>query len=768
MKRLLEGKSPVLLPSTHNATGRKSRLPWLKAQIQKDLEEFRKSRRSPSPDADRNEFSDSFVMESTADESPTKIDQPREPDMARSFRSSKIGQVRKTMAFQPYKSTRPDLLEVLNNMVEQGLKMISSKTPADPTTGKVEHDEEKLYLIYSTAFQVYVNESTLYQQFLTDVKNSYDGYIMAILNDLERHTAESSAIVGHENELQAKLSVFEAEKQAEIKKLTSSLREMEFRYAHLQQEKMAVDQELQALRESRASSRKEYDDLKGTCAMLTSSLSRMEEEFRRYQTQENARGMEISSLRSTEQKLNEEIDRLQLVLQNNETALGMMVPQEVVQGLEQNISIMKEEQRRMEATHRQLIMRYVALKSAVDSSFAKYEQNHPPISAEDQQQQTKEKVEDVLKDSLLHSPTKYKRKVDTIADPVDKVLFLIEKGLAAKLVVEALLDQITQRQLNDRSTAQTGPYIEFSSSSRDSHPIANYSPGEKPAGPTNFTFSYDADDGLVASEDFKSPWTHFDGLGYDDSVPSYLRFNGKIQNLALSKRDLLSVLQELWDAKSTYDAQLANIVDSNAAAANKLTDAIIESTAANSASFDPYDSKPMSAGNNSRVGTASPPPGSASRPRRRVSSNTVRAGGGALISQALMDAMPPNPSFPVFIEYYLRDKFRSPVLAIEMYYNIMDGLKRFAALSDVKLFMLIFEDKMPFEIKDDMQSVFEMVNEEVMRECKTAAGNLDGIALATRQPAGNSLPNDVFMRLMRRLFPFKPDQSFGKLSKVCL
>jgi hypothetical protein len=50
-----------------------------------------------------------------------------------------------------------------------------------------------------------------------------------------------------------------------------------------------------------------------------------------------------------------------------------MVGQEVVHELEGTISLLKEELKRLETTHKQLILRYAALKSAVDESFEKHE-----------------------------------------------------------------------------------------------------------------------------------------------------------------------------------------------------------------------------------------------------------------------------------------------------------------------------------------------------------------------------------------------------------
>jgi hypothetical protein len=69
---------------------------------------------------------------------------------------------------------------------------------------------------------------------------------------------------------------------------------------------------------------------------------------------------------------------------------------------------------------------------------------------------------------------------------------------------------------------------------------------------------------IIAAEEFCSPWNHFDGLGFDESIPAHLRLNGKIQNLSLSQKQLVMILNELWDAKNAYDTQISNALESTA------------------------------------------------------------------------------------------------------------------------------------------------------------------------------------------------------------
>jgi hypothetical protein len=54
---------------------------------------------------------------------------------------------------------------------------------------------------------------------------------------------------------------------------------------------------------------------------------------------------------------------------------------------------------------------------------------------------------------------------------------------------------------------------------------------------------------------FESPWTHFQGLGLEPSVPSYLRVAGKVQNQRFSKKETEMHLNDVWIAKEAYEEE---------------------------------------------------------------------------------------------------------------------------------------------------------------------------------------------------------------------
>ena len=64
------------------------------------------------------------------------------------------------------------------------------------------------------------------------------------------------------------------------------------------------------------------------------------------------------------------------------------------------------------------------------------------------------------------------------------------------------------------------------------------------------------DFGEDESDNFHSPWTHFEGLGLGPEIPVYLRTTGRIQNMRYSKKETELYLNEVWIAKEQYEAHL--------------------------------------------------------------------------------------------------------------------------------------------------------------------------------------------------------------------
>lgn len=123
-------------------------------------------------------------------------------------------------------------------------------------------------------------------------------------------------------------------------------------------------------------------------------------------------------------------------------------------------------------------------------------------------------------------------------ESADRIMAIMDQGGSPRVVIETLLDHI------DSSNGGSGDVNGSANSRVVYHSSQPYDCGN------------DLQDRSMM-EEFRSPWSHFDGLGFDESVPSYLRFNGKVLNLRMPIREVVHLLNEIWAAKIRSDEDIA-------------------------------------------------------------------------------------------------------------------------------------------------------------------------------------------------------------------
>lgn len=303
MKRLLESSIPTNKPSLHGIPGGNAKLPWMQAKSpNKSTSPTRQPDSPTNTNTQPNELTRS-IFDDDVEYTSVKLG---DLDVSKILKASKINEVRKSAAFQPYKSTRPDLLQQLNLMVDQGMRNLH----VNPSSEHKEHEElEKGYIVFSTAFQVFIDESTLYQPFLTSVKDAYESYTASLRQDIQLAMERLDSQVSIEEKFELKMKETVKEHEQKLKAQLDTIKDLSNRLKQTEEAKGQIELDFNRHRDSTVQMKKNYEDLKTTCALLTSSLSRMEEEYRNYQLQESNRAMELTSLRANEQKLNEEIER---------------------------------------------------------------------------------------------------------------------------------------------------------------------------------------------------------------------------------------------------------------------------------------------------------------------------------------------------------------------------------------------------------------------------------------------------------------------------
>jgi hypothetical protein len=353
-----------------------------------------------------------------------------------------------------------------------------------------------------------------------------------------------------------------------------------------------------------------------------------------------------------------------------------------------------------------------------------------------------------------------------------------------KIIIETMLDHITLNTARNQYGNGGGGY--FDSDNNNNNNGGNNNSGA--GGGSSFMPALNMDDmnnnnrsgnnGSVgfendgtnpAAEEFKSPWTHFEGVGYNSNnninngiaVPSFLKFHGKIQNICLSKKDIIRIIQEVWEAKKAYDQYMNNLQiiqtakeeADNLMLTSPMTLGIAEHgenmTIAQAAAANSNSNALPVIGNNSNNNneekkekhskevtivdsdTDSKPPSRQQRaasfrrpfsrgstqsnnnnnpsPLETATMNNQELLNSGVLSLSLVESLPTNPSLSVFMDLFLHDKLKDKLIAVEMAYNIHDSLKRFSTLSDCRLFSAVLEDKLPAEIWDDQNNMIEKV-----------------------------------------------------------
>jgi hypothetical protein len=95
-----------------------------------------------------------------------------------------------------------------------------------------------------------------------------------------------------------------------------------------------------------------------------------------------------------------------------------MVNAEAVTSLEGTVEGLRNEVKRIEGTHRQLLLRYASIKAVIDDCFKKWDTQ---VHSSEAQLKVKDSVQDVIRDMGKSNRRKLKAKSHATIDPVDKV-----------------------------------------------------------------------------------------------------------------------------------------------------------------------------------------------------------------------------------------------------------------------------------------------------------------------------------------------------------
>jgi hypothetical protein len=259
--------------------------------------------------------------------------------------------------------------------------------------------------------------------------------------------------------------------------------------------------------------KQENEEIKMNCTMLSVAITKFEEEKTELLSKDYLRQTEYVSIKNALSKAHEENDRLRQSLQDLEAAQSMLVSHEVLQTYVQTITNMRTEYKTLETTHKQMIQRYEDLKGAIVEAYAQYEPSVKRMSLD---------IEGG--EALRENPKLIVEKLNDLT-------------VSPRVIIEILLDSIEHLRL---------------SSGVNTVGVASRASAVATA----------TEDGVTPEDSqIDTPWTHFTGLGFDVAVPMYMRTEGRIQNMMLSKRDTELIINEIWIEREKSENALSSAVD---------------------------------------------------------------------------------------------------------------------------------------------------------------------------------------------------------------
>lgn len=263
-----------------------------------------------------------------------KYQEPREPETPRPTITKGMMKQQvpaKKIAFHAYRASHPELLESMNSIIEKGLEELTKLFPpneliqeeiaqderkessqqqlAIKTNKKASEKIEKQYELYSYVFQRFINESTIYQKVLRDVRNSYEDYITDLITQMTSYEEHNLSKSEQDASYSEKLNSIEKQYKEELLKKEQLIADQQNTISSMQKQLEKFKDDTKCQRDQYQVMKKEYDDLKASCHTLTAGLTRLEDDNRLYQTNETNRLVEMSLMKMSEQKLSEEIER---------------------------------------------------------------------------------------------------------------------------------------------------------------------------------------------------------------------------------------------------------------------------------------------------------------------------------------------------------------------------------------------------------------------------------------------------------------------------
>ena len=416
------------------------------------------------------------------------------------------------------------------------------------------------------------------------------------------------------------------------------------------------------------------------------------------------------------------------------------------------------------------------LKSAVDTAFDKWNSSTLLRQAHSNNVLLiEQKVSALVSPLTKKVDSIFEDKTDLKKDVAERLIRMMEDGANPRIVLDSLLDHLEVNKALD--IASMGIRVEEGSMSLE---------GAYAGSPVFSRLGTARNDNNDDELNNYESTDQFEGMGMGNEVPMYLRHEGKVQNIALSHRDAVKLLNDIWEAKEVFDKE-----ERSSAAMTPFT-------------LVPTSPQPIPPPNATALGAAvkgasdgrdgataglsvkieeAPAQLDKLSPRKlnsRLKSNRKAKNSPAKkpgTATAKLER-PTNPDMATFLNYYLGTKY-SRDLATKIAYALHDAFKKYARLSDFKLFQMVLDGQVNPEVwRDQSALIDELYNAFINDDSggKYGDGKIGTKGWAFKNvifdEGGDDLAKrewrlspDEILRLTKRVFKTKSVNHFLELAK---
>ncbi|KAJ1458545.1 hypothetical protein M885DRAFT_513043 [Pelagophyceae sp. CCMP2097] len=316
----------------------------------------------------------------------------------------------------------------------------------------------------------------------------------------------------------------------------------------------ALSEDLETHKRSHRRATDESDELKRSSTVLTLSLARLEEDRERWALQDNSSRSEALNLRSALDKSNVEMERLKNLAADLEDHLKTE-RSEAARECEQRVFELRRELAATTTAHRALAIKFRALSAKTKEDDDG--ESHAPGDAETD-------APEAPAPAATADPSPPAEPQPPPAEAADGA----SPKAASPKAAPALPAIDGAASAPDDDGAANAPSVRFAAPPPGRAPPA----GRRPSAPVSDAPAEAANDQApdvnVLAEPYAPPGHYFDGLGLDDDVPPYLRFEGRVKNWTISKRETERMINDVWIAKETSARDAAGAAAARPASAS--------------------------------------------------------------------------------------------------------------------------------------------------------------------------------------------------------